>query len=136
MIVEGAPRKLHPIINSEIYRIGHEALTNAFRHSKAESIEAELEYAGDGLRLVVRDTGVGLDPEEPRRKAGSHWGLTGMRERAQKIGASFKVLSRTGTGTEVDLWVPGQIAFLTSDGDRQPSWLGKILGRTNNGTND
>jgi signal transduction histidine kinase/ligand-binding sensor domain-containing protein len=130
VVVEGTPRPLHPIIRDEIYRIGYEALTNAFRHSKAETIEAELEYAADGLRLVVRDAGVGVDPKEPDRKSDRHWGLTGMRERAQKIGASFKILSRVGTGTEVDLWVPGRIAFLPSPGNSKSSWFGRAFGRS------
>ena len=130
VLVEGTPRPLHPIIRDEVYRIGHEALMNAFRHSKADAIEAELEYAPDGLRLVVRDTGIGLDPNEPERKSESHWGLTGMRERAQKIGASFKILTRVGTGTEVDLWVPSQVAFLSSSRDPNPSWIAKVFGRS------
>jgi ligand-binding sensor domain-containing protein/signal transduction histidine kinase len=136
VVVEGTPRALHPVIRDEIYRIGHEALTNAFRHSQADSIEAELEYAADGLRLVVRDSGIGLDSKEPERKADSHWGLTGMRERAKKIGASFKILSRIGTGTEVDLWVPGQIAFLPSAGKSRASWLAGIFGRRNGQSHD
>jgi len=130
VLVEGTPRPLHPIIRDEVYRIGQEALMNAFRHSKADAIEAELEYAAGGLRLVVRDTGIGLDPKEPERKSESHWGLTGMRERAQKIGASFKILSRVGTGTEVDLWVPGQIAFLSSSRFPNSNWITRTFGRS------
>jgi len=136
VVVEGTPRTLHPVIREEIYRIGYEALTNAFRHSKAENIEAELEYAAEGLRLVVRDNGVGLDPQEPERKSANHWGLTGMRERASKIDASFKIFSRMGTGTEVDLWVPGRIAFLAPANNHKPDWFGRLLGRSNSGTHD
>ena len=134
VVVEGTPLPLHPVIRDEVYRIGYEALTNAFRHSKAESIEAELEYAADGIRLVVRDSGVGLDPKEPDRKSDRHWGLTGMRERAQKIGASFKILSRPGTGTEVDLWVPQQIAFRSPAGNARSNWLARAFGRFSAGS--
>jgi signal transduction histidine kinase len=123
VVVQGTPKALHPMIRDEIYRIGHEALTNAFRHSNAERIEAELEYGTDGLRLVVRDNGRGFDPRVLEKKSESHWGLTGMRERAKRIGATFRVLSRAGAGTEVDLWVPSQTAFLSPPRDRSDSWF-------------
>jgi signal transduction histidine kinase len=63
VIVEGRPRSLHPVIGYEVYRIGHEALVNAFRHSKASSIEVELEHAAKHVRLVVRDDSCGIDPQ-------------------------------------------------------------------------
>lgn len=127
VVVQGTPKVLHPMIRDEIYRIGHEALTNAFRHSSAESIEAELEYGAEGLRLVVRDNGSGFDPQVLQKKSESHWGLTGMRERAKRIGATFRVLSREGAGTEVDLWVPGHIAFQSPARDGPASWFAGLF---------
>ena len=113
IIVEGEVTHIHPVIRDEVYRIGREALTNAFRHSQASEVELELEYLSNGLRLLVRDNGQGL-PAELREGRDGHWGLVGMNERAKGIGSKLRVWSREGSGTEVELTVPGQIAFDTS----------------------
>ncbi len=110
VIIEGKPRPLNPIIRDEVYRIGREALLNAFHHSGGKSIELELEYSHH-LRMLVRDDGRGIDPEVVRSGTDGHWGLAGMRERAESIGAGFKVRSRAAAGTEVELTVPGDVAF-------------------------
>lgn len=111
VLVEGPPRPLHPVIRDEVYRIGREALVNAFRHSRAASIEVELEYAPDRLRLLVRDDGTGIDPQVLRSGRDGHYGLSGMRERAESIGARLRVGGHAAAGTEVDLSVPGHVAF-------------------------
>jgi signal transduction histidine kinase len=113
-IVEGRSRPIHPAIHGEIYSIGREALTNALRHSQADSVEVELEYDSDRLRLRVRDSGVGFDSKMWSFGRGGHWGLPGMRERAKRIGATLRVLSRPGAGTEVELTVPSRIAYLST----------------------
>ena len=111
VIVEGTPRKLHPIIRDEAYRIGREALANAFRHSQANKIEIELEYSTKQLRILVRDDGTGIDSDVLQSGRDGHWGLAGMRERAESIGARLKVWSRANAGTEVELLIPSQVAF-------------------------
>lgn len=111
VIVEGRPRALHPIIRDEVYRIGREALVNAFRHSGAGSIEVQLDYAAAHVRVLVRDNGCGIDPAVLASGRDGHWGLSGMRERAERIGARVKVWSRAAAGTEVELFVPGPVAF-------------------------
>jgi len=123
VIVEGEPRALHPLISEEIYIIGHEALSNAFRHSRAREIEIELEYAANYLRVIIRDDGEGIDPEVLRSGREGHWGLSGMKERAQRIGGRLRVLSRVVAGTEVELCVPAKIAFESRREDRRVSWL-------------
>jgi Signal transduction histidine kinase len=129
VIVEGRPRSLHPDIGDEVYRIGHEALVNAFRHSEAKSIEVELEYAAKQLRLVVRDNGCGIDPQFLHKGREGHWGLSGMRERAERIGARLKVLSRAGAGTEVELSVPNPVAFQHQSSPRPLGWLARLQPR-------
>jgi signal transduction histidine kinase/ligand-binding sensor domain-containing protein len=109
--VAGESRPLHPVLRDEVYRIGREALVNAFRHSNATRIEVELEYAARRLRVLVRDNGCGIQPDVLRSGRDGHWGLSGMRERAERIGAQLHVRSGTGAGTEVELAVPGPIAF-------------------------
>jgi ligand-binding sensor domain-containing protein/signal transduction histidine kinase len=126
VLVEGAPRVLHPIIRDEIYSIGREALTNAFRHAKARSIEVELEYAAAGLRVLIRDSGIGFDSQLLRFGREGHWGLSGMRERAKRIGAKFRVLSRPSAGTEVEVSIPREIAYVPATRQGPSKWLGKF----------
>lgn len=118
VIVEGQPRPLNPLVRDEIYRIGREALLNAFRHARASTVEVELEYASKHMRLLVRDDGVGIEPEVLKSGTDGHWGLSGMRERAERIGARFKVFSRSSAGTEVELWIPSHIAWEPAKGRR------------------
>jgi signal transduction histidine kinase len=111
VIVLGSARKLHPLIRDEVYHIGRELLVNAFRHSRASRIEVKLEYAPKLFRIVVRDDGCGIHPQVVRAGREGHWGLPGMRERAERVGARLKVWSRAAAGTEVALSVPNSIAF-------------------------
>jgi signal transduction histidine kinase len=107
--VKGRSRTLEPAIQEQIYLIGREALLNAMRHSQATDIEAEVEYRPRGLRVVVRDNGCGMDPEVVRSGRAAHWGLLGMRERAEGIGARLRIWSRQGAGTEVEISVLGGV---------------------------
>ena len=99
---------------------------NAFRHSGASNIEVELEYTATRLRVVVRDNGCGINGEVIRLGRDGHWGLSGMRERAERIGAKFKVSSGPSAGTEVDLSVPAHVAFRFPPSDARWGWLTKL----------
>jgi signal transduction histidine kinase/ligand-binding sensor domain-containing protein len=127
--MEGTPRNLHPIIRDEIYRIASEALRNAFRHAQARHIEVEIRYDETQLRLRVRDDGKGIDPKvlESEGRAG-HWGLHGMRERAELVGGKLDVWSEIGSGTEVDLNIPASAAYARSSARRR-SWLSEMFSR-------
>jgi signal transduction histidine kinase len=120
--VEGAPRNLHPILRDEVYRIAAEAMRNAFQHAHAQRIEVEILYGERWLRLRVRDDGKGIDPKflsaDGRAK---HYGLHGLRERAQLVGGKLTVWSKLDSGTEVDLSIPASTAYATSH--RRRSWL-------------
>jgi signal transduction histidine kinase len=109
VFVTGQPKTLQPAILEQIYLIGREALVNALRHSEATSIEAEVEYLHRRLRVVVRDNGCGIDPQAVRSGRKAHWGLLGMRERAEGVGAQLRIWSRPGAGTEVEISVPGHV---------------------------
>ncbi len=126
VVMEGLPRALHPVIRDEVYRIGRESLVNAFRHSRATKIEVEVDYSASNLRILVRDNGCGIDPQVLRAGREGHWGLPGMRERAEKVGAKFRVLSRAEAGTEVELTVPGQVAFQSHTFARPRQWLARF----------
>jgi signal transduction histidine kinase len=114
LVVEGAARELHPILRDDVYRIAREALRNAFSHSQASRIEAEITYGDRLLRLRIRDDGRGIPPDILETGRSGHFGLSGMRERARQIGASLDIWSGGGTGAEIDLSVPGAIAYSQS----------------------
>src|SRR5579872_6234238 len=114
--VEGTPHELHPILRDDVYRIAREALRNAFCHAQASRIEAEITYSQRLLRLRIRDNGTGIDPRVAEMGRDGHWGLQGMRERAQQIGAQLEIWSQAGAGTEVELSIPGSIAYAVSSG--------------------
>ena len=119
--VEGEERKMRPLIVDQAYRIARELLHNAFQHGEASQIEAAIRYEDRLFRLRVRDDGRGIDPKI--LKAGGrtgHWGLTGMRERAKRIGGHLDIWSRTGAGTEVELSIPSAIAYEAARDGRRP----------------
>jgi signal transduction histidine kinase/ligand-binding sensor domain-containing protein len=125
VVVNGERRPLHPALRDEVYLIGREALINAFRHAQAKSIEVELKYTASYLRLLVRDDGCGIDPHVIGAGRDGHWGLSGMRERADRIGARLHVLSSATAGTEIELSVRGHIAFQDQAGGRL-KWLDRL----------
>src|SRR5215469_14190037 len=114
VLVAGRQQPLQPPIEHEIYRIGREALVNAFCHSRANRVEFELEFADSDLRMRVRDNGCGIDPQVLQAGREGHWGLAGMRERAMKIGGLLKISSGPTAGTEVQLSIPSRLAFQLS----------------------
>jgi signal transduction histidine kinase len=111
VIVLGTERELSVSLCDDVYRIVREAIVNAYRHSGAKDIETEIEYRPSDLRFAVRDNGCGIDPQNLQWGKNGHWGLQGMRERADRIGGRLRVLSRSELGTEIELRVPGQIAY-------------------------
>jgi ligand-binding sensor domain-containing protein/signal transduction histidine kinase len=120
VIVEGERQALAPVLQNEVCRIAQEILRNAVRHSEANRIEAEIRYDAQALRLRIRDDGKGLDPKVLKDGGSAgHWGLRGMRERAQQIGARLDLWSELGAGTEVQLTVPAAVAYkIARDGSR------------------
>ena len=111
VVVVGVEKKLKAGLLDEVYRIGREAIVNACRHSHAKEIEAEVEYRPTELRIAVRDNGRGIGPRDLQLERAGHWGLRGMRERAERIGARLHLWSNAALGTEVELCVPGRVAF-------------------------
>jgi PAS domain S-box-containing protein len=87
-------------IETALYRIAQEALTNVAKHAAATSVEVILERRGDSVLLIVEDDGVGFEPAS-REAAGDGFGLVGMRERAALVGAALEIESSAGTGTAI-----------------------------------
>jgi signal transduction histidine kinase len=118
VVVHGKERALADGPFEEVYRIGREAILNAYRHSRAKLIEADIEYRPTEVRIAVRDNGCGIDAHQLQRHGGRHWGLLGMRERAERIGARLCLLSKAAMGTEVELRVPNRVAFQQNGSSR------------------
>lgn len=129
VIVEGRPRPLSPLIRDDVYRMGREAVVNAFRHSGAKAIQVVLEYGSRYLRLLVRDDGCGIDEQVLRSGREGHFGLPGMRERAERIGARLRVWSHPSHGTEIDLSVPSRVAFEAGSPSGMAGLFGKLYPR-------
>lgn len=101
--ITGAERRLPPEIELALFRIAQEALNNIERHAAAHTVAVGLDFEG-GLRLLVKDDGIGFDPMCGRRGPPTQsLGITGMAKRANLIGADWQVRSRPGSGTTIDV---------------------------------
>jgi signal transduction histidine kinase len=112
LIEEGERQTLSSSVGNEICRIALELMRNAYQHAHAQRIEVEIRYGDAMFRVRIRDDGKGIDPNVLKEggKAG-HWGLRGIRERADRIGAQLDLWSEPGQGTEAQLLVPASIAY-------------------------
>jgi signal transduction histidine kinase len=97
--VTGVSHAIERLAEEELFAIAREALTNAAKHSQARRIDVEIGYPdARSVRVAVTDDGVGFDPDQPRN---GHYGLIGMSERADRIGAALTLASEPGAGTEI-----------------------------------
>jgi signal transduction histidine kinase/ligand-binding sensor domain-containing protein len=113
--VEGERRTISPMVQEEVCQIAREALRNAVRHAKAHQIEVEVRYDRRVLRLRFRDDGAGIDSKILKEGGRpGHWGLPGIRERAQRIRARLDFWSEVGAGTEIQLTIPAVTAYQAS----------------------
>jgi signal transduction histidine kinase len=127
--VEGSVRELSPPVLQEAGLIGREALSNAFQHAEAATIELQIEFSDEHFRLRVRDDGIGFDAKALGRPAGGrHWGLPGMQERARTISSNITIWSRPGAGTEIELRVPAQAAYVAAAPRRRWLTLRSVFG--------
>jgi signal transduction histidine kinase/ligand-binding sensor domain-containing protein len=127
--IEGKSRDLSPLVRDEVYHVACEAVRNAFQHAHAQRIEVEIGYNPRQFRLRVVDNGKGIDPAvlSAGGRAGHH-GLPGIRERAELAGGKLSVRSRLDSGTEIELTIPGSIAYTKSPPDRPSMALGRGTG--------
>ncbi len=97
------PQRFAPPLESAVFRIVQESLTNACRHSQSEKVRIELGLSGDRVLIDVRDWGVGFDTEKVKS---GHFGLRGLRERARLLGGSAEIESSPEHGTHVHVELP------------------------------
>ena len=100
--ISGCPQSLPSSVEHHLLRIGQEAVTNAVKHAQAKNIRVTLDYTGSELILSVKDDGCGFSSETVQQITQSgHFGLHGIRARANKIGAQLDVSSLIGIGTTI-----------------------------------
>jgi nitrate/nitrite-specific signal transduction histidine kinase len=129
IVVEGNARPFRSAVLEDVYRIAHEALLNAFRHSQASNVEAELHFAAHYFGMLIRDNGRGVDTCRLSRRNSRRGGLLGMSERSQRMGARFKVMSGAALGTEIQFWLPGEVAFASPDRNILTKYLPSLFRR-------
>jgi signal transduction histidine kinase len=108
VVVSGAVRRLPSAVETELLRIGQEALTNASRYAQATAITVDLRFDRRQVRLVVHDDGQGFDARVADDPGAGRFGLRGMRERAEGLGGRFALRTAPGSGTDIDVCVPVQ----------------------------
>jgi signal transduction histidine kinase len=110
--VFGAPRKLAAYPCEEISKIVREAIWNAIRHANGNYIEVAIHYSRSSLNVSVEDDGVGIAPDILSNGGRpGHWGLLGIRERAQKLGAQLEIDSSAHGGARICLRVTSAKAY-------------------------
>jgi signal transduction histidine kinase len=105
--VTGDERRLGPVVELALFRIAQEAISNIERHAGAHRVAVGLNFEGQGVRLLVKDDGVGFDARgNPQATGSESLGLPGMTERARLIRSKLRIHSEKGVGTLVNVWVP------------------------------
>jgi signal transduction histidine kinase len=102
-VLTGVPRNLPDGIEHCLLRIGQQAIANAVEHAHAQEVNMELSFEIGQVRLRVHDDGQGFDPHF---SDAGRFGIIGMRERAEKVGGKFSLVSHPGEGTDVELTIP------------------------------
>jgi signal transduction histidine kinase len=116
--IHGERRRLDPFVETALYRIAQEALTNTARHSGVTTANMQLSFQPDQISLLIADQGTGFLLD---KIVDSGWGLAGMRERAESIGGSMKILTAPGKGTMVEILLPNANADKSSLSDSEES---------------
>jgi signal transduction histidine kinase len=128
VVLVGSPKPIDAFVRDEAYRIGREALGNAFQHAGATKVEVEVAYERATVHVRVRDNGRGIDEHTLNGGRPGHWGLRGMRERAHVIGAKLVIWSRPAAGTEIDLEISADVAYKKVFRGRGSHWLKRLIG--------
>ena len=111
VVVEGRERPLNALAGNDVMQVGRQAIANALQHAHARKIHVLLSYGVRLLQIQVQDNGCGMDDETLISPRPGHFGIAGMRERAERLGGSISIRSVVGEGTEVHLSVPAHFAY-------------------------
>jgi signal transduction histidine kinase len=102
----GPPPRIDNAAATQVVRIVQEALANVEKHARASTVAVETAAGEEGLRVLVRDDGVGFGTDAPRGVASGGFGLISLRERARLAGGTLRVESAPGQGTQVVVTIP------------------------------
>jgi signal transduction histidine kinase len=103
--VTGQERRLSPVIENNLLRVGQEAITNAAKHARPKHIKVTLAFGEKQLSLTIVDDGCGFDPGNPCSSEGG-FGLVGLQERAIELKGELKIRTAPNQGTEISLSMP------------------------------
>jgi signal transduction histidine kinase len=105
MEIIGNPTRIDPLVETVIFRVAQEALTNVLRHAETKEVDLRLEYRPENISLKITDYGSGFEPNQifvaPRG-----WGLAGMKERSESVGGKMQIHSSPSLGTTVEVEIP------------------------------
>jgi signal transduction histidine kinase len=104
--VAGPSRRLAPVVENNLLRVGQEAITNATKHACATHIRVKMQFDETQFHLTVSDDGCGFDPARPPTAGNGGFGLVGMQERIQALQGKLTVHSQPGQGAEIQVTVP------------------------------
>jgi len=104
--VDGEVRRLSPLVENNLLRIGLEAVANSIKHGNPGLIEVKLVFEKNKVHLAVEDDGIGFVEGEQKNKERRSFGLVGIRERADLIGGKVSIESILGQGTRIEVYVP------------------------------
>jgi len=123
VIVEGGERSLNTTMGNDVLQIGRQAISNALQHAHARKIQVLFSYGEQQLQVRVQDDGRGISGEALNLGRSGHYGIAGMKERAERLGGSISIRSRVGEGTEVNLCVPAHLLYR----DAEPRSVSRFL---------
>jgi len=104
--ISGIKRKLPPELEQNLLRIAQEAVVNVLKHANARTVSVSLSVQDREVVLRIEDDGAGFDTAGTFLGPGGHFGIIGMRERAERLGGTFTLTSQAGSGTRVEVKVP------------------------------
>jgi signal transduction histidine kinase len=105
VLVLGRERRLAPMVENNLLRVGQEAITNATKHARANHITVTLDFGEEQLTVAIADNGCGFNPSQPHLRKGG-FGLVGMQERATDLKGELTISTSPGQGTKITLHVP------------------------------
>jgi signal transduction histidine kinase len=104
--VAGTPRSLTPRLDQHLLGIGTEAITNAVKHGRANSIQVEIDFRPTDVVIRIKDNGSGFNPAQHLEQPGGCFGLIGMRERVRELCGEMRIHSQPGQGAEIIVTAP------------------------------
>src|ERR1700722_8055429 len=126
IITRGAPRPLTDDACRQLVDIAREAVRNAIQHAKCQHVRVTVAYCPHSIALAIADDGCGITPTLLLAHAlAGHYGILGMKERAQQLGAVFSLGLNSTSGTTISVRVPAEIAF--ADTPCRGGWSDRVV---------